>query len=66
MDKLKDDLQSIVESPDLIHDENFMMTMMDEWKEELPDFKDYMFHQFNLKNSRELKSRIAGLFHYLN
>ena len=55
LDKLKDDLQSIVESPELIHDENVIMTMFDEWKEELPDFKDYMFHQFNLKKQQRVK-----------
>ena len=41
MDKLKDNLQSIVDSPDLIHSEEFMMGQLKEWEEELPEFKEY-------------------------
>ena len=41
MDKLKDDLESIVDSPDLIHSEEFMMGQLQEWEEELPEFKEY-------------------------
>ena len=39
LDKLKDDLESIVEDLDLICDEEFMMGMMSDWAEELPPFR---------------------------
>ena len=41
MDKLKDDLESIIDSPDLIHSEEFMMGQLSEWEEELPEFKEH-------------------------
>ena len=41
MDKLKDDLESIIDSPDLIHSEEFMMGQLKEWEEELPEFQEY-------------------------
>ena len=41
MDKLKDDLECIVDSSDLIHSEEFMMGQLNEWKEELPEFKEH-------------------------
>ena len=41
MDKLKDDLESIIDSPDLIHSEEFMMGQLKEWEEELPEFEEY-------------------------
>ena len=31
LDKLKYDLNMIVDQPELIHDESFMMVMMDTW-----------------------------------
>ena len=41
MDKLKEDLHSIVNNPELIHDQYFMMGMLTVWEEELPEFKEY-------------------------
>ena len=41
MDKLKEDFQSIVNTPDLIHYQDFMMGMLTVWEEELPEFKEY-------------------------
>ena len=38
-DKLKEDLQSIVNTPELIHDQDFMMGILTVWEEELPEFK---------------------------
>jgi hypothetical protein len=46
MEKLKADLESIVENPALIHDESFMMGMMSEWSDELPEFQEYLTHKF--------------------
>ncbi|KAL7523561.1 hypothetical protein ACHAXR_000896, partial [Thalassiosira sp. AJA248-18] len=52
MDKLKADLESIVEDPALIHDESFMMGVMSEWSDELPEFQEFLTHKFeNEKNS---------------
>ena len=44
LDKLKLDLESIVVDPLLIHDEDFMMGMMNEWADEVPPFRDYLTH----------------------
>ena len=41
MGKLKEDLQSIVNTPEIIHDQDFMIGMLKVWEEELPEFKDY-------------------------
>ena len=41
MDKLKEDLQLIVNTPELIHYQDFMMGMLKVWEEELPEFKEY-------------------------
>ena len=41
MDKLKDDLESIIDSSDLIHGEEFMMGQLKEWEEELPELEEY-------------------------
>ena len=41
MDKLKEELQSIVNTPELIHYQDFMMGMLAVWEEELPEFKEY-------------------------
>ena len=41
IDKLKDDLQSIIYSPDLIHSKEFMMGQLKGWEEELPEFEEY-------------------------
>ena len=40
LDKLKDDLNMIVDQPKLIHDKSFMMGMMDPWAAELPPFQE--------------------------
>jgi hypothetical protein len=37
-DKLKDDLELLIDQTDLIHDELFMMGMMDPWVNELKPF----------------------------
>ena len=41
MDKLKEDLKSIVNTPELIHYQDFMMRMLKVWEEELQEFKEY-------------------------
>ena len=41
MDNLKEDLQSIVNTPELIHYQDFMMGVLMVWEEELPEFKGY-------------------------
>ena len=41
MDKLKEELQSIVNTPGLIHYQDFMMRMLTFWEEELLEFKEY-------------------------
>ena len=46
LDKLKDNLDFIVEQQELIHNEGFMMGMMDKWTDELPDFRNYLTHKF--------------------
>jgi hypothetical protein len=46
LDKLKEDLESIVAQPELIHDESFMMGLMDEFADDLPPFKEYLTHKF--------------------
>ena len=59
LDKLKLDLEAIVEDPQLIHDEEFMMGMMDEWAEELPPFKEYLTRQFEKKKTSYFASTRA-------
>ena len=72
LDKLKDDLKQIIAMPELIHDETFMMGMMDEFRHQLPDFDAYVTEQFEhrqtcLFNSstkvRKLKELCRELFH---
>ena len=41
MNKLKDYLQSIVNTPEIIHYQDFMMGMLTVWEDELPEFKEY-------------------------
>ena len=41
VDKLNKDLQSIVNTPELIHDQEFIMGVLTVWEEELPEFKEY-------------------------
>ena len=40
MDKPKEYLQSIVNTPELIHYQDFMMGMLTVWEEDLPEFKE--------------------------
>ena len=49
--KLKLDLDRKVEDPQLIHNKEFMMGMMDAWAEELPLFKEYLTRQFEKKKT---------------
>ena len=56
MDKLKEDLQSIVNTPELSHYQDFMMGMLTVWEEELPKFKEY-------QNDMIEKNR-TGYFNY--
>ena len=51
LDKLKDDLDSITQQPELVHDEEFMMGMMDEWRSELSLFDNNLKHQFEEKKT---------------
>ena len=39
LDKLKDNLNMIVDQPDLIRSESFMMGIMDLWEAGLPPFQ---------------------------
>ena len=50
LDKLKDDLNMIVYQPEFIHDESFMMGMMDPWAAEFPPSQDYLDQ--NLKQQK--------------
>jgi hypothetical protein len=73
LDKLKGDLDSIIKQPELVHDEEFMMGLMDEWRAELPPFDDYLKYQFEEKETRvvgdsgatvvPLKMLVRELFH---
>jgi hypothetical protein len=51
MDKLKEHLESILEQPELIHDESFMMGFVSDFRDELPPFDDYMTHKFELETT---------------
>ena len=39
LDNLKENLHMIVDQPEFIHDEYFMIGMMDPWEAELPPFQ---------------------------
>ena len=41
MDNIKDDLESIIDLPDLIHSKYFMMGQLKKWQKELPEFEEY-------------------------
>ena len=41
MDKLKEELKSIVNTTELIQYQDFMIGMLTVWEEELPEFKKY-------------------------
>ena len=40
LDKLKDDLESIANQPELIRDKSFMIGIMNKWAMELPPFRE--------------------------
>ena len=42
---IKDNLNMIVDKPEMIHDKSFMMGMMDPWVEELPPFQEYLYYK---------------------
>jgi len=60
LDKLKTDLESIVEQPELIHDESFMMGMMSKWADELPPLKDYLTRKFEEEKTNFVPSSSAS------
>ena len=43
MEKLKEELQSIVNTPEITHYQGFMMGVLTVWEEELPEFKEYRY-----------------------
>ena len=45
LENIKDDLNMIVDQPELIHNESFMIVMMDTWAAEIPPIKEYMDHK---------------------
>jgi hypothetical protein len=49
LDRLKEKLDDIVEHPELIHDEEFMMSIIWHWKKDLPSFNKYYKYQFEEK-----------------
>jgi hypothetical protein len=49
LDKLKDNLETLIDQTNLIHDESFMMGIMDPWANELTPFREYMEHAFEKK-----------------
>ena len=55
-DKLKDDLEAIVEKPELIHKEKFMMGLMKPWVDELPPLKKYLHYVFEEKKTNFVHS----------
>ena len=60
LDKLKLSLEStIMAEPELIHDESFMMGLMDTWKDELPPFKEYLKRQYEKKKTAYFESHGA-------
>lgn len=59
-DKLKVNLQAIVDNPKLIHDEAFMMGITKQWSDELPPLKEYLHHEFELKQTNYVNSPDAS------
>ena len=51
MDRLKEHLESILEQPELIHGEKFMMGFVSEFADGLPPFDNYLTHKFELKTT---------------
>ena len=45
LDKLKEELNMIVDKPELIHKKSFMMGMMDPWEVEFSPFQEYLDHK---------------------
>jgi hypothetical protein len=60
LDKLKDDLESLIDQINLTHDESFMMGTMDPWENELKPFREYMEHAFEKKNRSGCRHRCNG------
>ena len=46
----------IVDQPKLIHDESFMMGMMDPWEEDLPPFQNYLGHKMKQQKTNYFNS----------
>jgi hypothetical protein len=61
LDKLKDDLESLIDQTDLIHNESFMMGMMDPWVNELKPFQEYMEHAFEKNKLFWLQTQVQRL-----
>ena len=56
LDKLKDNLNMIVDQPELNHEEYFMMGMMDPWAAELTTVQDYTDHKLKQKKTKYFNS----------
>ena len=57
LDKLKNDLNMIVYEPELIHEESFMMGMMDPWALKLPPFQYYLYHKLKQQKTNYFNSK---------
>ena len=53
---LRDYLNMILDQPELIHDESFMIRMMDPWAAELPPFQDYLNYKPKQQNTNYFNS----------
>ena len=42
LENIRDDLNIIVDQPELIHEKSFVMVMMDPWAAELPLFQEHL------------------------
>jgi len=51
IDRLKDHLELIIDQPELIHNESFMMSLVSDCRDELPPFDNYMTHKFELETT---------------
>ena len=56
LDKLKHDLNIMVDQPELIHDKSFMMWKMDPWSADLPTFQEYMYHKLKQQKTTYFNS----------
>ena len=52
LDKLKTNLESIVDQSELIYDESFMMRIMTEFANKLPPFKDFLTRKFENQQTK--------------